>query len=117
MNLKPFLLAAMAILFVTLFTGCATTQTNWNSRIGTYTYDQAVIDLGPPDKQAKLDDGRTVAEWISRYNNGGNTAIVSGLYGSPGGLGFIQTTGPQYYESKLQLIFTPNNILTAWSKK
>ena len=27
---------------------------------------QAVGELGPPDKQAKLSDGKTVAEWITR---------------------------------------------------
>ncbi len=96
--------------------GCATQSTAWNNRIGTYTFDQAIIDLGPPDKSAKLTDGRRVAEWITRYNGGGGTAIVSGFGSYPGGVGFIQSTGPQYYESKLRLTFTTNNILSAWVK-
>src|ERR1700739_758755 len=93
---------------VLLLAGCAT-SVNWNARIGAYTLDQAVIDLGPPDKQARLSDGRKVAEWVSHYGTGGSTAIASGLWGYPGGVGFIQTTGPTYYESKLRLIFATNN--------
>lgn len=112
MKMKLVLLALIAAVFA----GCATHRINWSARIGTYTFDQAVMDFGPPDKQAKLTDGRRVAEWISRYNNGGSTAIVSGGWGYPGSVGFVQTTGPQYYESKLRLAFTTNNVLSAWSK-
>lgn len=110
---KVFLIASAAILFA----GCATHQVDWNVRVGTYTYDQAVEELGPPDKQAKLTNGRTVAEWISRYSSGGGMVVGSGFYGYPGGIGFVQGTGPNYYESKLQLTFTTNNVLAAWSKK
>jgi hypothetical protein len=112
MKMKLLLLAFVA----TLFAGCATNQVNWNSRIGTYTYDQAIIDLGPPDKSARLTDGRKVAEWISRYSNGSSVAIASGFGGYPGSVGFIQTTGPQYYESKLRLVFSTNNVLSEWTK-
>jgi hypothetical protein len=58
----------MGLLCLVLFlNGCATTpKVDWNTRIGTYTYDQAVMDFGPPDKQAKLDNGVIVAEWMTR---------------------------------------------------
>jgi hypothetical protein len=108
---KIFLFAATAILFA----GCATHRVDWNARVSTYTFDQAVIELGPPDKQAKLSDGKLVAEWITRYNNGSSVAIGTGFYGHTGGVGIVQTT-PSYYESKLRLTFNPNNILAAWSK-
>ena len=110
--LKIFLSVAMAVLFA----GCATHGIDWNARIGAYTFDQAVGELGPPDKQAKLADGRTVDEWISRYSNGSSVVIGTGFYGRPGSIGFVQTTGPGYYESKLRLTFTTNNVLAAWSK-
>ena len=99
-----------------LVAGCATQRINWNARIGTYTFDQAVIDFGPPDKQAKLSDGRVVAEWISHYSSGGAVVFGAGLYNYRGGGGFVQTTGPEYYESKLRLTFTTNDVLSAWSK-
>ena|ERR1035437_8981485 len=110
--LKIFLFTAVAILFA----GCATHRIDWGSRLGNYTFDQAVTEFGPPDKQAKLSDGKTIAEWITRYNNGGTMMVGSGFYGRPGGVGFVQTTGPSYYESKLRLTFNTNNILAAWSK-
>jgi hypothetical protein len=112
MKLKLVLLAMAAAVFA----GCATHRVDWSARIGTYSFDQAVMDYGPPDKQAKLSDGRKVCDWVSRYSSGGGTAIVSGGWGYPGSVGFVQTTGPQYYESVLRLTFTTNNVLSAWSK-
>jgi hypothetical protein len=111
-RLNFFLLAAAAILFA----GCATHRTDWNARVGSYTLDQAIVELGPPDKQAKLTDGKTVAEWISRSSNGSSVSIGTGFYGYPGSVGILQSTGPTYYESKLRLTFSTNNILDRWSK-
>jgi hypothetical protein len=108
---------AWLILTVAVLAGCVGPRVDWNTRIGTYTYDQAIIDYGPPDKQAKLSDGRKVLEWVSRYSNNTSTAIVSGGWGYPSGVGIVQTTGPQYYEEVLRLTFTTNNILSGWSKK
>ncbi|HEX9048861.1 MAG TPA: hypothetical protein VF988_17685 [Verrucomicrobiae bacterium] len=96
--------------------GCATHRVNWNARVGNYTLDQAITEYGPPDKRATLSDGRLVAEWISRYSNGGTIAVGTGFYGYPGSGGIIQTT-PSYYESKLRLTFNTNGVLTAWVRK
>ena len=105
--------SVVAVLF---FAGCATHRINWSARVGTYTYDQAIIDLGPPDKTAKLTTGQTVAEWISRYSYGGTTTVVGGgYYGNPVGVGVIHNP-PAYRESKLRLTFSTNNILTNWVK-
>src|ERR1035441_9156819 len=109
--LKFFLFATVTILFA----GCATHRIDWNNRIGNYNFDQAVTDFGPPDKQAKLSDGKLVAEWITRYSNGSSVAVGTGFYGYPGGVGIVQTT-PSYYESRLRLTFATNNVLAAWSK-
>src|SRR5277367_3644301 len=55
------LLAAFA------FAGCATgPKIDWAARVGHYTYNQAILELGPPDKVAKLDNGIIVANWITR---------------------------------------------------
>lgn len=70
-------LLAVALLVV----GCATTgQVDWNKRVGSFTYDQAIVELGPPDKQSKLSDGRTLAEWSSRSvgGSGSRSAPVAG---------------------------------------
>jgi hypothetical protein len=111
--LRLFWFAGVALLFA----GCVTHRIDWNARVGNYTFDQAVTEFGPPDRQAKLSDGQLVTEWITRYNNGGTIFVGGGLYGRPGSVGFLQSTGPGCYESKLLLTFSTNNLLTAWAKK
>jgi hypothetical protein len=105
----------LAIFTAVIATGCVTHRINWDGRIGNYTYDQAVMDFGPPDKQARLSDGRLVAEWITRYSSGGTVVVGGGFYGYPGS-GFVPSTGPNYYERKLRLTFTTGNVLAAWSR-
>jgi hypothetical protein len=95
--------------------GCTTYQTAWDNRVGVYTYDQAVAELGPPDKQAKLTDGQTVADWVSRYSSGPTIGAGGGFYSGSAAFGAMQTT-PIYRESTLRLTFSTNHVLTAWSK-
>lgn len=115
MKTNVSLLALVTALFLS---GCATTRVDWNSRIGHYTFDQAVIELGPPDKQARLSDGRSVAEWVTRYQNGGTIAVGTGFHhsGYPYGMSVMQTSGPMYWEHKLRLTFSAENILSTWSR-
>jgi hypothetical protein len=101
----------MACLCLTL-AGCATPRVDWAARIGHYTYEQAVTDLGPPDKQAKLDDGTRVTEWLTLrgYNY---TYVGPGAYG-PFYPGYLSTyTAPSQF---LRLTFGANDQLTAWKK-
>jgi len=92
--------------------GCATQRVDWVGRVGHYTYEQAVTDLGPPDKEAKLSDGTLVAEWLT--NRGyAYTYVSPGPYGLfyPG---YVNTyTTPSQF---LRLTFGPNDQLTAWKK-
>ncbi len=106
-------LRLIACLWVTVWlAGCATTRVDWNARVGHYTYDQAVTELGPPDKQAKLADGGIVAEWLI---NRGSTYI----YGTPGPYGFYYT-GPVTAQTTpsrfLRLTFGADGQLAAWKK-
>ncbi len=94
---------------VLLLTGCATTRVDWKARVGHYTYDQAVLDLGPADKYAKLADGTIVAEWL--MYRGTTYAYGAPFYG-PGFAGYLNTyTTPSRF---LRLTFAPNGELTAW---
>jgi hypothetical protein len=105
---------ALAACFIT---GCQTTRPiDWNSRVGIYTFDQAVTELGPPDKQAKLSDGKTVAEWITHRNGGSSFSVGTGFYGGNTGFGVGQTVGTGYSDRVLKLTFSTNNVLSAWSK-
>jgi hypothetical protein len=50
-TVAPFCLRLMACVGLVLWlTGCASMRVDWGTRIGHYTYDQAVTDMGPPDK-------------------------------------------------------------------
>lgn len=106
-------------LFALLLGGCATKKADWNSRVGSYTFDQAVAEMGPPDKQAKLSDGKTVAEWIARRSGGGmSIGVGGGSYGSHTGMGVgvSQSVGSGGSERGLRLVFGTDGKLTSWSK-
>src|SRR5258708_37535124 len=93
-----------------LFAGCKSTpKIDWNSRVGTYTYDQAVSDLGPPDKSAKLSDGKTVAEWITRGSGGMSFGFGTGVYGSHSAVGVGQSIGTGPSDRVLRLVFGTDN--------
>jgi hypothetical protein len=104
---------AMGCFCLTLWlAGCATSRVDWAARVGHFTYDQAVVEKGPPEKQAKLTDGTVVAEWLL---NRGTTY----LYGGPGPYGpfygapYSSYTGPNQY---LRLTFGPDGQLAGWKK-
>ncbi len=104
--------------------GCATPHIDWAARVGVYTYDQAVLEYGPPDKQVRLQNGTLVAEWLIRHGYS-QTYIPYVPYGSgsPYCYGYpywpypypypayVTSYAPDYY---LRLIFGPNNRLIAW---
>ena len=108
--------ALFTALLVLVAAGCATTKIDWNARIGTFTYDQAVGELGPPDKHATLSDGKTVVEWVTRHYTGSSVSVGSGFGYGAGGVGYVQNVGPNTYETSLRLTFTTNNVLEKWNK-
>ncbi len=120
MKLNPiakFSLLTVLSLVAAFLVGCKTTpKVDWNSRVGTYTYDQAVTELGPPDKQAQLSDGKMVAEWITHRNGG--SGFGGGLGGFSGGLGVgvSQSVGSSYPDRTLTLTFGTDNKLVSSAK-
>ena len=84
--------------------------------IGTLTFDEAVVELGPPDKQAKLQDGSLVAEWLTHR---GSTYVYPAYgygnapywYATPPAPTYLDA--PDYY---LRLTFNPGGKLQAWKK-
>ncbi|MGH9578308.1 MAG: hypothetical protein ACRD3R_12790, partial [Terriglobales bacterium] len=102
------------VLSALLLAGCAT-AIDWNTRVGTYTYDQAVLELGPPDKHAQLSDGTTVAEWLA-YRGGTSRVFATGGY-AHWHRGYVHG-GPAFYlddyttyENFLRLVFAPDGVL------
>jgi len=112
---KMLLLAVFSLATV-LFAGCRTTpQVDWNSRIGTCTFDQAVAELGSPDKQSRLSDGRIVMQWITLHgDNGffGGGAYANGGFGMAAGRPIAQT----YKDHVLELTFGTDGKLLSVAK-
>ena len=106
------------VLLSLVILGCKTTpKVDWDSRVGNYTYDQAVAELGVPDKTARLSDGKTIAEWIQPSRSGGfSFGVGTGMYGRHGGVGGSQTVGAGYSDRVLRLVFDPENKLASWSR-
>jgi hypothetical protein len=105
----------VGLLLSAVLVGCATPRVDWNSLVGTYSYDQAVLDLGPADKYAKLQDGTVVAEWLMRRGHSYSySPFAYGYY--PWSYGpyypsYIDSYSPDYF---LRLIFSPDDKLKAF---
>jgi hypothetical protein len=100
-----------------LLTGCATPKIDWQGRVGDYTYDQAVVELGPPDKYARLTNGTMVADWLTRR---ARTIIApEPYYGSRGY--YYGTPAPMHTETYfparyLRLTFDADGKLKTWKE-
>ena len=83
---------------------------DWPARVGSYTYDDAVKELGPPDKKETLTDGTLVAEWLQA--NGRSYATYRGGYPRPYSWGppLEVAESPASY---VRLTFGPDHQLTA----
>src|ERR1035438_7574441 len=76
----------LAIMLAALvLAGCVTQKIDWPARVGNYTYDQAIMKLGPPDKSAKLTDGTVVADWLAHH---AQTIVAPEPYFAPPGCYF-----------------------------
>ena len=97
--------------------GCASKpKVDWNARVGNFTYDQAVVELGPPNRQSDLSDGRKVAEWVTGYSGGSGMSIGFGSFGRHTGVGVSQSVGSGGYERILRLTFGNDGKLTEWKR-
>lgn len=112
------LLAVFVVALSIFVTGCRSTpKVDWDSRLQNYSFDQAVLELGPPNKSAKLSDGSTVAEWLTTRRTGSGLTFGVGSIGRHSGVSVGQsvTTGSDH--QTLRLVFGANTKLTSWSKR
>jgi hypothetical protein len=110
-------LIAACLLMLALNPGCASKpKPDWDQRVGSYTYDEAVRELGPPVDSAKLQDGSTVAEWFLKYGSQMSFSFGAGTYGAGGGVGAGQTVTPPPKAYYLRLTFGADNKLQRWEK-
>lgn len=101
-----------------MLAGCVTTpKIDWPARVGSYTYDQAVLELGPPDKSATLSNGIVVAEWLTQHAQIIRAPepyfLPPGCYFGPLTPMYSQTYFPAQY---LRLTFDADGKLKAWKR-
>jgi hypothetical protein len=104
----------LALVLSALLAGCASSNIHWAGRVGTYTFDQAVLELGPPDRSAPLTDGTVVADWVTRYGYMRPYSSYGFHYPDsyPGNFGMTYLeTSPDYI---LRLTFGPDKKLESW---
>src|SRR6266536_4313500 len=89
-----------------LLAGCASTpKVDWNSGVGNFTYDQAVAEMGPPDKSTKLSDGSTVADWFIKQNSRVAFGVGTGFYSGGSSVGVGQSISQAPSGQYLRLTF------------
>jgi hypothetical protein len=119
------ILTSLAVLLLAaLFTACAhrpkvDPNINWNERIGSYTYEQALAELGRPNVIAESSEGRT-ADWILSQSPqmSFGFGVGHGVYGSHVGTGVGVGTSvtPPPHGEYLHLTFDPEGKLKSWSR-
>ena len=70
--------------FLTLLTACASTSENdWQTKIGQYSFNDAKRELGHPESCIGLDDGGTVCSWLKAKDRENRDKLI--LTFSPNG--------------------------------
>lgn len=114
-----------AVLFLS---GCASSSkpkkidprtVNWTERVGNYSYEQAIADLGKPSVVGESSDGH-LAEWVLRRSPGMSFGfgVGSSSYGSHSGVGVGvgSSVSPPPHGETLRLKFGPDGLLKEWTK-
>lgn len=116
---KPLLRLLTATALLLVVAGCASSRVDWDGQVGQLTFDQAVRQLGPPDRSAALADGGQIAEWLTRRGQPGTPAFTvrsGGRYHRAWGSStttWVPATAstPNRY---LRLTFGADSRLAAW---
>ena len=112
-----FLGGILLALLVLFNPGCASTpKPDWDQRIGSFTFDEAVRELGPPVASTRLTDGSTVAEWFLKHGPQLSFGVGTGMYGGGGAVGVGQTVSAPPKGHYLRLTFGPDGKLQSWEK-
>ena len=92
---------------------------DWGNRIGTYTYEEALAELGEPDVMGETSEGK-IAEWVLR-----RSPMVSFGFGFGGsgyghhtstGVGVGTSVSPPPSGEYLHLRFDKDGKLAEWTR-
>jgi hypothetical protein len=113
------------ILLPLLAGGCASgtkatvKNIDWGSRIGTYTYEEALADLGEPNVIGESSEGK-IAEWVLKRSPNVSFGIGfgGGSYGhhTSTGMGVGTTVSPPPSGEYLRLKFDKDGKLAEWTR-
>jgi hypothetical protein len=113
------------ILLLVLAGGCASApktsvkDIDWRSRMGTYTYEQALAEFGEPNVIGESSEGRT-AEWVLQQSLPVTFGFGfgTGSYGdhTSTGVGVGTSVSPPPSGEYLRLRFDKDDKLAEWSK-
>lgn len=98
-----FVFTVLSVVFLAV--GCATHRIDWSSRVGHYSYDDAITELGVPDRSATLTDGSIVAEWLR--SRGTSYGTSHGYWRT----GAVTYDVYQFPDQFLRLVFGPDKQL------
>jgi len=121
MNLRAIIVdgfrSCTASLFaIALLSGCASTpETDWASLVGSYTYAEAVTDLGKPTRVEPTADGGRVAEWSKPRTYTKSMTALPPSYGQAETRG-MNTYGTVAPDKVLRLTFDAQGKLVNWSR-
>ncbi len=121
MKLKGLLFIVLAVLAGSCASGPKANISNidWGSRIGTYTYDQALAELGEPNVIGESSEGKT-AEWV--LGQSPSTAVSFGFgtgsfgHSTATGVGVGTTVAQPPSGEYLRLRFDKAGKLVEWSR-
>ncbi len=94
-------------------------EIDWGSRIGTYTYEEALAELGKPDVIGESSEGM-IAEWVIRRSPMVSVGFGFGAWGyghhTSTGVGVGTSVTPPPSGEHLHLRFDKDGKLAAWAK-
>ena len=97
--------------------GCqALQQVDWDGRIGQFSYEQAVAELGRPDGETKLAGGLRRVEWITNSGASAGRTLTGAGYrrATLGVLPLEPTEIHRLRDRYLRLTFDKAGRLVAW---
>lgn len=104
-------------LLALLLTSCSTTPSvNWNDRVGTYTWDEALTELGTPTTVTELKGGVKSAEWIKTRGLQGPTTKPLPAYTRTEIITPGENPGWTAPDKVLRLLFAPDGKLIDWNR-
>jgi len=98
-----------------LLAGCASTSTNWDQRVGSLTYEQAVAELGEPIGDLKKTDGNRDVTWLAERGSPQRATYGMGDPAVPGAVAPpARSDFPPQADRYLHFVFGPDGRLMSW---